>query len=91
MEWYDFLRELVLVCIGVAVKRTMYQRKVEVDMLNAVTESVLADVLAKLCSDEGLTLERQPTHSLRRSAYSHQPYVDTLPDLLRLSKWIKLN
>ena len=37
------LRELVLVCIGVAVKRTMYQRKVDVDMLNAV-KSVLADV-----------------------------------------------
>ena len=32
-----------LVCVGVAVKRTMYQRKVDVDMLNAV-KSVLADV-----------------------------------------------
>ena len=34
---------LVLVCVGVAVKHTMYQRKVDVDMLNAV-KSVLADV-----------------------------------------------
>ena len=32
-----------LVCVGVAVKRTMYQRKVDVDMLKAV-KSVLADV-----------------------------------------------
>ena len=29
--------------VGVAVERTMYQRKVDVDMLNAV-KSVLADV-----------------------------------------------
>ena len=36
---------------------TMYQRKVEVDMLNAV-KSVLVDVSSvRLCSDEGLTLE----------------------------------
>ena len=35
--------ELVLVYVGVAVKRTMYQRKVDVDMLNAV-KSMLADV-----------------------------------------------
>ena len=32
-----------MVCVGVAVKRTMYQRKVDEDMLNAV-KSVLADV-----------------------------------------------
>ena len=31
----------VLVCVGAAVKRTMYQRKVDVDMLNAI-KSVLA-------------------------------------------------
>ena len=36
-------------CVGVAVKRTMYQHKVDVDMLNAVDilnalKSVLADV-----------------------------------------------
>ena len=30
-------------CVGVAVKRRMYQLKVDVDMLNAV-KSVLADV-----------------------------------------------
>ena len=30
-------------CVGVAVRRTMYQRKVDVDMLNAV-KNVLADV-----------------------------------------------
>ena len=41
-----------MVFVGVAVKRTMYQRKVDVDMLNAV-KSVLADA----CSDEGLTIE----------------------------------
>ena len=41
-----------------AVKRTMYQREVDVDMLNAI--------------------KSKPTHSLRRSAYPHQPYVDTL-------------
>ena len=46
---YESLWELVLVCVGVAVRRTMYQRKVDVDMLNAV-KSIL-------CSDEGLTLE----------------------------------
>ena len=34
---------LVLVCVGVAVKHTMYQHKVGVDMLNAV-KSVLANV-----------------------------------------------
>ena len=39
------MRELVLVCVGVAVKRTMYQRKVDVDMLNAV-KSVLAEKFA---------------------------------------------
>ena len=33
----------MLVCVSVAVKRTTYQRKVDVDMLNAV-KSVLADV-----------------------------------------------
>ena len=36
----------------------MYQRKVDVDMLNAVVCWL--------------------TNSLRRSAYPHQPYVDTL-------------
>ena len=34
-----------MVCVGMAVKRTMYQRKVDVDMLHAV-KSVLADVLS---------------------------------------------
>ena len=42
MEYWS-LWKLVLVCVGVAVKRTIYQRKVDVDMLNAV-KSVLADV-----------------------------------------------
>ena len=56
-----------------AVKRTMYQRKVDVDMLNAV-KSVLADVSSVSPSSE----QREPTHSLRRLAYPHQPYVDTL-------------
>ena len=37
--------------------RTMYQRTVDVDMLNAI-KSVLAGVSSvSLCSDEGLTLE----------------------------------
>ena len=31
-----------------------------------------------LCSNEGQRSKRQPSHSLRRSAYLHQPYVDTL-------------
>ena len=33
---YQSLWELVLLCVGVAVKRKMYQRKIDVDMLNAV-------------------------------------------------------
>ena len=45
------LWELVLVCVGVAVKRTMYQRKVDVDMLNTV-KSVLADVSSVSPSSE---------------------------------------
>ena len=32
-----------MVCVGVVVKHTMYQREVDVNMLNAV-KSVLADV-----------------------------------------------
>ena len=56
-----------MVCVGVAVKRTMYQRKVDVDMLNAV-KSVLAN--ARNVS--------QHIVFLPRSAYPHQPYVDTL-------------
>ena len=66
------------------VKITMYQRKVDVDIYNAV-KSVLADVSSvspwweqSLCSDESERSKRQPTHSLRCSAYPHQPYVDTL-------------
>ena len=50
MEYYS-LWELILVCVGVAVKRTMYQRKVDVDMLNAV-KSVLADILSASPSSE---------------------------------------
>ena len=51
-----------MVCVGVAIKRTMYQCKVDVDMLNAV-KSVLADVSSVSPSseqrgaDKGLTLE----------------------------------
>ena len=37
--------------VGVAVKRTMYQRKVDVDMLNAV-KSMLADVSSVSPSSE---------------------------------------
>ena len=37
--------------VGVAVKRTMYQRKVDVDMLNAV-KSMLADVSSVRPSSE---------------------------------------
>ena len=63
----------------------MYQRKVDVDMLNAI-KSVLAHVLSispsseqraeslVTCEDEGLTLKT----SANTSAYPHQPYVDTL-------------
>ena len=54
----------------------MYQRKIDVDMLNAV-KSMLADVsnVSPLCSDEGLTLE---TSANTLFTYPHQPYVDTL-------------
>ena len=63
----------------------MYQRKVDVDMLNTV-KSVLADVLSVSPSSEqrqralmkGQHSKHQPTHSLKHSAYPHQPYVDTL-------------
>ena len=40
-----------MVCVGVAVKRRMYQRKVDVDMLNAI-KSVLADVSSVSPSSE---------------------------------------
>ena len=39
------------VCVGVAVKHTIYQCKVDVDMLNAV-KSVLADILSVSPSSE---------------------------------------
>ena len=56
----------------------MYQRKVDVDMFNAVKSDSLSRYLERaLCSDEGEHSIRQPTHSLRRSAYPHKPYVDT--------------
>ena len=45
-----------MVCVGVAVKRTMYQRNVDVDMLNAV-KSVLADVSSvSPSSEQGISL-----------------------------------
>ena len=40
-----------MVCVGVAVKGTMYQRKADVDMLNAV-KSVLADISSVSPSSE---------------------------------------
>ena len=42
-----------MVCVGVAVQRGMYQRKVDLDMLNAV-KIKLADVssVSAICSDE---------------------------------------
>ena len=40
-----------MVCVGVVVKRTVYQRKVDVDMLDAV-KSVLADVSSVSPSSE---------------------------------------
>ena len=43
-----------LVCVGVVVKCTMYQRKVDVDMLNTV-KSVLADVSSVSPSSEQIT------------------------------------
>ena len=42
---------VVLVCVGIAVKCTMYQCKVDVDMLKAV-KSVLADVSSVSLSSE---------------------------------------
>ena len=41
----------ILVCVGIAVKHTMYQHKVDVDMLNTV-KCVLADVLSVSPSSE---------------------------------------
>ena len=41
-----------MVCVGLAVKRTMYQLKVDVDVLNAV-KSTLADVSSVSPSSEG--------------------------------------
>ena len=38
-------------CVGVVVKRTMYQRKVDEDMLNTV-KSVLADISSVSPSSE---------------------------------------
>ena len=52
---YQSLWELVLLCVGVAVKRTMYQRKIDVDMPNAVP-SVLADV-SNVSPSSGLTTD----------------------------------
>ena len=66
--------------------RTIYKHKVDVDVLNAV-KSVLADFSSISSSSEQRSKEallwrranaRNVTHSLRRSAYSHQPYVDRL-------------
>ena len=55
---YQSLWELVLVCVGVAVKRRMYQREVDVDMLNAV-KSLLADVSSiRPSSGQGETREK---------------------------------
>ena len=45
------MAEPVLVCIGVTVTHRLYQRKVDVDMLNAV-KSVLADVSSVSPSSE---------------------------------------
>ena len=53
----------------------MYQRKVYVDMLNAV-KSLLADVSS--------------VSPLQRSAYPHQPYVDILYVLLPCRRRPKL-
>ena len=65
---------------NVRIKCTMYQRKVYVDILNAI-KSVLADVSSVSPLSEQRTLvpksKLEPTHSLRHSAYPHQPYVDT--------------
>ena len=62
MELYWSLLELVLVCVSVVVKHTMYQCKVDVDMLNAV-KSVLADLWSISPSSEqrGLTVETSAT------------------------------
>ena len=46
-----------LVCVGVVVKRTMYQHKVDVDMVNDV-KSVLADVSSVSPSSEQRVLTK---------------------------------
>ena len=38
MEYWS-LWELVLVCVGLAVKRTIYQRKIDVDMLADISSA----------------------------------------------------
>ena len=69
----------------------MYQLQVDVEMLNT-TESVLVDISSvSPSSEQGSCLKCQPTHSLQRSAYPHQPYVDTvnvLPPLRRQPKLV---
>ena len=49
--------------------------KVDVDMLNAIKN--VCNVLMK-----GLNLKRLPTHSLQRSVYPHQPFIDTVYDYI---------
>ena len=59
-----------MVCVGVAVKHTMYQLKVDVDMLNAV-KSVLADVSSVSPSSE----QRDWTIKLGRQKCKTVPLV----------------
>ena len=72
------VRTIILVCIGVAVKRTMYQRKVDVNMLNTV-KSVLVDVFVRAKRGNTWNVSQHTLYSL--PAYPHQPYVDTLNTL----------
>ena len=69
----------------------MYQRKVYVDMLNAV-ESELADVSsAPLRQSKELFRDISKGYrSLRRSTYPHQPYVDTLYNSIRVAAILEL-
>ena len=63
------LWELGLVCVGVEAKCTMYQRKVDVDMLNAV-KSVLADV-SRPSSEQRANARNVSQHTLYGIQHIH--------------------
>ena len=70
-----------MVCVGVAVKRTIYQRKVDVDMLNQLNavKIVLADVSSvSPSSEQRVNTEAclEAILSLRRREKGHKFYYN---------------